>query len=553
MENLKQPVQKVLLNFIDYTKVGAYYDSEKAVNMLSFKQYGINIPYTAGAFSGAKTVTNNGTLQTIAMQLSAVGPCNDCNWDYNVKIVKKVQFPGVNNIETNFNSRSYNGTINKVTTTGGMIDDKWLLAAEDDIINQITSDTGMQNTNPDPITGGGSCVNAFREYKVTMSANTVPVTDTISITSTINGVTTTTVVAGTGAGTLLTFLAVINAQTAVTGVKALGVDTTAAALGTEVEVLLQSNTPGQLFYITIGGTTVSIDYRRILFVSKTARTQFAVQYYFGNLHNQPAVPQILFHKGQYIVDASTLALVPNSGISLFINGVEYDVNTAGLNTVATVTAAINIAVATNHAYATAIGTSIFINSDDTVTTFAVEPSVSTATYVSSGYYAATPYQLLPATFDQWGNILTGALPMTPKGRWPIMLGSEVFQKFERATDPGSVPFQNYEHGDPYADYVCYFIKVYSTIAAASGGASTLVEKESIVEVYIKKSLLTTAFLRAVAVGNLSTQTGAALNQAPVGAANITFEELLQYWAGGISIVVATGAVTGGLNPNAWTN
>jgi hypothetical protein len=134
-----------------------------------------------------------------------------------------------------------------------------------------------------------------------------------------------------------------------------------------------------------------------------------------------------------------------------------------------------------------------------------------------------------------------------------MLGSEVFQKFARNTDPGNVPFQYESRPNPYDDYVCYYFKSYVPGMAASGGASAGILKETEVEVYIKKSLVTTSFLVATQNGALSTQTGSSLNQAPTAAANIALEQLLQLWAGTGTIVAATGVVTGGLNPNAWTN
>ena len=556
MENLKSPVKRVLLDYIDFNEVGAYYDSTMGVNMLSFKKYGVNIPYVAGSFNGAKTVTNWGTAEAESIQLwgNMYCPCKSCDWDYNVTIVKKVQYPGVNNIETDYNRKSYNGVIGKITCTGNIIDDVWLLQAEDDIINQITSDTGMENTNPDPITGGGACVYAKREYKITMSAIPVPVTDSITIKNYTTG--SLTVLAGTGAGTALTYAAVINAQTAVTGVIALVVNT--QNLAAPIEILLQSATPGQLFTValTAGSTIASIDYRRILLISKTARTQFAVQYSFGKLYSNPVNPQILFNKSQWVIDASAPGATPNAGISFFLTtlaGVTTQYNIADTATAAAETAAINAAIGQHDGYATLIGTNIYVNGDDALSNMYMAVSLSPSNYVSAGYTAASVFVQLACTFDQWGNVLSGILPETPRGSFPIGLGSEVFQKLARNTDPGSVPFQYEARPDPFADYVCYFMSSYTTQNAATGGDSTYVAKKNIVEVYIKKSLLTTSFLYATVNGNLSAQAGSTLNAAPTAAANVTLEALMQLWAGTGTIAAATGIVTGGLNPNAWTN
>jgi len=137
MENLKNPPRRVLINTIDHDTVGAFYDTVSGVNMLSFKQYGINIPYVAAAFKGAKACTDLGAVGSEEIELSNEAPCSNCNWQYGISVVKKVQLPGVGNNVSNFQATSYNGVIAAITTTGGYIDDKWLLQAEDDIISQI--------------------------------------------------------------------------------------------------------------------------------------------------------------------------------------------------------------------------------------------------------------------------------------------------------------------------------------------------------------------------------------------------------------------------------
>lgn len=520
MENLKQPAKRILINTLDYTQVGAYYDTQKGVNMLSFKQYGVNIPYVAGAFYGAKACSNYGAVTSKEIQLSNAAPCSSCNWNYGISLVKQVQYPGVDNDESNYNRKTYSGEIAAITeTTPGVIDDKWLLQAEDDIISQIYADQGLHNQNEDPVTNSAAVAEARRTYSITV-ANAV--TDSISITPYATGVTTTFALGASIAATCV----IINGTAATNPyVRAIGIDAT--------HILLQSVNNGDLFTIADGGgvTTIVVNYRRIWLTSKSTRVKFQVQYDLGFA--------TIYARSQFVIDATAIAGTVNAGITINVNGTAH--NIAENATIAGMTAAI-VALAANGIYGTVVNTNyIYINGNSTVESMAIAYSLSPANYVTPGYTVAT--LLVP---------LAGFKPCTLGGSYPILTGYDLFRLMANASDQGVLAaWDNSDKPVPTDTYCAYFFRTQSIINAIHGASHKDVY-ESEVEVYVNTKVLATAFLLANQNGALSAQTLAAVNQAPTTTANIAFEALLQMWTGA-TVTAASGVMAGGSNPNAWTN
>jgi len=525
MENLKNPPRRVLINTIDHDTVGAFYDTVSGVNMLSFKQYGINIPYVAAAFKGAKACTDLGAVGSEEIELSNEAPCSNCNWQYGISVVKKVQLPGVGNNVSNFQATSYSGVIGAITTTGGYIDDKWLLQAEDDIISQIfNNDEGLHNNNSDPVTGGGAIVKAVRSYGITV---TLAATNIVNFT--INGVTTP-IALSTGA-TAITMCADLNSD-ATFSAHALAIATSATTLN------IIGIDGGDLFTIADGGgaTTITINYRRIWLRGISPKVQFTVMYDLGFATS--------YKKFLFGLDGAAAAAVANSGITLNVGGTATNVSTNHA-TITLVTAAINGAALTG-VYATTVGNTTtgicLIHGTDVVDSLSLIVSKSPGNYAT--YTAESAYVPLTTSIDG-----TTFYPCVYGGRYPKITGEYVRKLFANAGDAGSLAaYDVADQGDPTASYCMFYFKA-DTQVNAIHGASYIDSIRTDIEVYIKSSLLTTDFLYSGTNAVLSGQT-TKFNQHPTAAANINFEEVLQVWAGG----TWTGsAATGGRNPNAWTN
>ena len=524
MENLKNPPRRVLINTIDHDTVGAFYDTVSGVNMLSFKQYGINIPYVAAAFKGAKACTDLGAVGSEEIELSNEAPCSNCNWQYGISVVKKVQLPGVGNNVSNFQATSYNGVIAAITTTGGYIDDKWLLQAEDDIISQIFNDEGLHNNNSDPVTGGGAIVKAVRSYGIT-----IPLAATNVVNFTLSGVTTA-ITLNTGA-TAITMCADLN-NNATFAAHALAIATSATTLniiGLDGE---------DLFTIADGGgaTTITVNYRRIWVKAKDPKVQFTVM---NDLGFATSYKKFLFG-----LDGAAAAAVANSGITLNVGGTASNVSTNHA-AISLVTTAIN-ALSLTGVYATTVGdrtTGVcYIHGTNDVASLSLIVSKSPGNYAT--YTAASAYVPLTTFVDG-----TTFYPCVYGGRFPLITGEYVKKIFANGGDSGALgAYDVYEQADPTASYCMFYFKIYTSVYAIHG-ASYIDSIRTDIEVYIKSSLLTTDFLYSGTNAVLSGQT-TKFNQHPTAAANINFEEVLQVWAGG----TWTGtAATGGSNPNAWTN
>ena len=515
MENLKSSVNKVLINTLDYTKVGAFYDSVAGVNVLSFKQNGINIPYSSSAFKGFKACTDEGSVKSLELELSPDCPCTECDWEYSITLSKIFQRNSRKGNKANKESKSYGGIIPKVSCTGGSIDDQYLLEAEDDIITQIYEDTGLHDSSTFPEQTTAAIVNAYRVYYITCAHDG---NEKVDLTETSTGVTTN---VNLGATAVLS-AAAINASAANTYLRAVNV--------TATKMAIYSLTGADLFTLADGGgaTTITIDARRIWLVAKHPRLQFDVTFDNGFA--------TIYKRYQFVIDGSAAAATANSGITLFINGTAHHVASAA--SVAAEVTAINAVGATHEVYATVNGTDIYVTGTDAVTSLSIAYSLSPSNYTSASYTAATPY------FKK-----AGVYSATATGSFPLMTGEDLKNELANIADEGIAgAWSAGEQVDPSAEYCAYFFQ-HDALTYAQHGASHMDYKRQQVILYIKKSLIDDDFLYSGTNAVLSGQ-GTLLNAAPSTTANVNFEELLQVWAGG----TWTGtAATGGSNPNAWTN
>ncbi len=162
MENLKYPRTLILINDLTVGDIAVYPDTIAKRRMLSFNKIGFHIagaPYTTGDIAAdtitvkAGTLDNKPELITIKKSCTDPGdlgmykivldpncPCDECDYEYSIGFTDKVKEPGVNNQDYKPHYKGYAGKLEKFSCTGGLIDDSYLLAMEDDLIQQINSD-----------------------------------------------------------------------------------------------------------------------------------------------------------------------------------------------------------------------------------------------------------------------------------------------------------------------------------------------------------------------------------------------------------------------------
>ena len=159
INNLNYPVERFMFNTaLGSDEYGLYASTRRGRLMFSLKKEGLALPgFVATSVSGAapapgagslpttilgvsKSVTSAGTINGGIIWLKNEAPCEDCNFSYHLNFRKEVERPGETNMETNQYYRYYGGSIKRPSITGNVIDDETMLAIEDDLITQITSD-----------------------------------------------------------------------------------------------------------------------------------------------------------------------------------------------------------------------------------------------------------------------------------------------------------------------------------------------------------------------------------------------------------------------------
>lgn len=522
--NLKQPVAKVLITSLDSYKVGLYQDTITQKKVLSFKEYGINIPGDAmtgtpaapltpvatttlmTGFTGSKSCTSPGEIAFQWVEIEPPCPCGTCGWEYGLSIVARVKNPGTMNDWKMDTTRSYSGGSDPISCSGtpSVIDDAYQLAAEQDLIEQIANDNGLNGNNTNPATSRSmSPVEARRVYVLTellASGSTI----TITLDGTAYPITTT-------APAMSTCHTINNTATLQQKVMAFSIEDDNPSAGTDYKIAIMSRNNGDIFTVAIGGTLVQA-YRGIALNSKSADVQFSVVY-DSAMGATTTKHTLAFLTGNTTVGAATT--IVNATMSGVVT-----------STGAAVDSTTDATYATNIQAAIAAVAGI---DDDVACSY---DAYSSMVYV----YGSSNVSKITFTFSATSTASVDH-QWSGSGSWPQLTGKDVFAIFANQKDAGCLAnFQYLQQPDPDATYCMYDLKFNRDIYAIHGASHTDHYLEH-VQVYMLSSILTTSFLDST--NPAATTASSTYNQQPdtniaataAWAADTGFEALLQIWSG----------------------
>jgi len=507
MKRLKNPKKVLFYNTLAIADVGVYDDLKaKGSNptlgyaTLVFKKEGVNLvnkdvvdttPTDATFNTGVKVTTaytDDGLYQSCLLKMNAPAGAEDIYYDYGLTIRKKVKHPGVNTFHNNTYQKTYGGTLDAVTTSGGYVVDATKLIMEDNLLDMITNDTSMHSNNTDITTNfAGAIVEARRCYLVDTVAygGTETITlydeDGVAISGAV-------VTIATDIGT---FINEFNTDAQVTPY-ALAV----AASTTSFYVIFI--TAGYKGRIAVANETIAIDSRYIHLVTKDTEVQFDVEfqmptfftkYNFGVLrltwvHNHNTYWHINSGAEETIaMGAAKTNMVTN------INAATFDGGAAG--------AMIYGALTTG-----AGGFGDFVLKADVDTIGWRQASVANATGVrTNGFTAAT----------------TNYLYSTPMGKFPSLTSDDVQRAIWNLRDAGMLPGMYSNSATDGTAYAKYHILCDTTVNDDTGVSTSDTFQQEVV-IYAGKTVAgtTTTF-------EIGTYAGIA--------ATCTFEALLGSWHG----------------------
>lgn len=437
------------------------------------------------------------------VELNPACPCDPCDYGYRITIEKHVKYPGVNNNEDNRKKKSYSGIIPVLSCSGtpSTIDDLLLRQMEDDLITQISEDTGMLSNNSDLITGSMSVAEARKAFLIEISnAETFVITEADGTATTITG----------GATALLSAHAVNNS--AANG--SVFAYVVYEGSGTDDQIMVISRSNGVLFDIataTLVGTTIEAHY--IAFMAKSADVQFAIQYDLGFATTT---------RGNLMIVTGTTT-AGTTTVGLTYAGTRY--TTAAVNdhtTPATYAANIQVGI-------TALATPPDLDIIPSYDTPADRIYIWASENVTDVWLEFSALSTSVATY--YLNV----------GQWPSLTGTDVFGIFFNQKDAGGLSAMTYlDQVNPDDEYCLYILKNTSDIYAQHG-ANHMDHYHEEVHVYVKKSILSDnpagandgwdstnpAGLYASGTYNQQPDTNAAATAA--WAPDTNFEELLEIW------------------------
>jgi len=501
MRNTRQPIQRILFNSVTASKIGVYGDGKQGRLILQFKELGISLPgdsyttaTTALAASGtlnsnlevSKTQTDDGLKAAWLVEFNPTKPADLTNWGYGLTIRPKVKLPGVDNNRHDQYQKSYAGTLGGVTETSGYIDDAFVLQAEDDIIKQISLDSGAHNINTIAVQNlsAAPCY-AYRAYKCTIDAG-----NAAKVTITIDG-TATTVTLSTAS--IASAHAINNDTTVKASIKAWAISTT--------EIMITSRVNGGLFTIADGsGTgTLTIDKRYIMLLAKDQNVKFDVDM---NAFFDMNATLTGFHL--YEIDTSATAA---STFTISVEGTATG-NITESDTPATMASNIN----------TALGNASFTNiyaSYDAYTSEAYVYSTIDNLRVEFTFAAAAAYSIA----DSHSFF----------ARYPSLSADDVFRVFANQKGQGSLSaFVYMDQPEQGVDYVCYTLKAKNNRQSALHGASYDTTFTREVFLYVKKSAIDDDIYD---IDSPNTQYNVIDEIGTGKTLDTNLEELLEIWAG----------------------
>jgi len=175
--NLKQPTLEFLMNRVTPDELGAYLDTQTGEWNLVIKNKGLTIPYILGTDAESFNRTKAGVLGQMFVGLTGLMPCEPCNYEYGLTLVRRVKNPGQNNSDYQPFQKFYGSVVNKLLDTDddGIIDAAQLAGMIASLVHQINSDHGY--FNPPAYTNPGAPATAYYGYQIALTGNT----DTITI------------------------------------------------------------------------------------------------------------------------------------------------------------------------------------------------------------------------------------------------------------------------------------------------------------------------------------------------------------------------------------
>jgi len=384
--NLTYKDKPILINELTVADLGVYTDGVTSEKMLLFKKHGIAIPYTSSTLNTVSlSKTNDGIKKGVLVSISAPSPCEDCNYDYGLEIIKKVKKPGVKNDDLYGKSRYYGSDIAAIMTpSGGELTDTDKLTMEDMIITDITNDTGLGQRE-------AGIVDAYRLYIVTLANDT---DEAITLTD--------------SAGTATTVT--LNANTAILNVNLINADATVSlfvqAFATSTTTIgIMSLTAGTLFTAADGGgdTELFPDTRYIVLESKSVDDQFEVRF------PKDYATILPFHLFKINIATTTAALM-----SFWFDGVEHQVADTNIATQATYIGDVNTAISP-HGYAC--------------------PNLTGGDYMY--VYGLTTNVTMKATYRSAANTFVTTWSYS-RGQFPSLDADEVFEVFSQLRHLGKL-------------------------------------------------------------------------------------------------------------------
>ncbi|MBC8315560.1 MAG: hypothetical protein H8E51_08650 [Bacteroidetes bacterium] len=437
--NLTYKDKPILINELTVADLGVYTDGVTGAKMLLFKKHGITIPWaTTNTVSLSKT--NDGLKKGVLVSISAPSPCEDCNYDYALEIIKKVKRPGVKNDDLYGKSRYYGSDIAAIMTpSGGELTDTDKLTMEDQIITDITNDSGLGQRE-------AGIVDAHRLYIVTVTADMSVDNGAITLTDSAGTATTVTLDGATiGANVHL----INNDSTVNVYVEAF------AASATTIGVM--SKVAGGLFTAADGNDTTEIfpDTRYIVLLAKEIADQFEVRFPKDYATVYP------FHLFNIDVTTHTAA-----GMSVWANGVEMATGDGGIATMteAGYVADVNTAIAAG-GYASLDltgGSILYIFGLITITTMKVTYTSASNTFVTTWGYSRGQFASLDAdevfeVFSQLRHL--GKLTPNVRITQPALASSWNKLVFRNTSTIGNM--HGASHSDGYRqEIVLYLIQGY---------------------------------------------------------------------------------------------
>lgn len=468
--NLTQPIPKVLFNTLVTADFGVYTDGVTSLRMLLFKKEGFAIPWISSSVcSHTKISPDEGAGKSVYLTLSTVCPCEECNYEYGIKVIKSVKRPGVLNDDYYPEPRFYGSVLSNVQEcTAGVMAAADVLAMEDEILTQIGDDTDAS-------------VDGYRVYEVEDDddSNTSNFTITIGTTTTTIEIIGAHVASITGESDLV---ADVNGTAAVN-------TTLFAARGiTGNKFYLISLVSGGLFTVA-PGTTTTVLQRGMLLDSKVVDEPFHVETEDG----------FATQTGWYHYQLSSSdAYAANANVTMYtkLAGTWTTTTLTSDTNIATVVAALNAAA--GEVNASIVDTNkVWVLGDSTVEGMDVTiPTVSNLTI--DDFWSAT-------------------------GEFSYLTSDDVFRVFMHNPSHGALSEMTYSENKPVdgTSYTKYIFKCTSDVAQLAGGAGHMGTFFKEVHVYIATSYLATDIWDATDLMYEADNAAFTADQ--------TFDEILDTW------------------------